>query len=344
MSETASEATSVEPAEHLEQTRPLGSLGEIKTTPPSEDLSPRLLDVDEIRARHRPRAVLVMWLFELVGALVIATPLHAWAKATWGAHPEGDAPLFRPGGHALVSWLGDEGPMLAMTIRSALVALFVFGLAGQVVTATVIASLSVGRGARALPTPLTASLRAGASCFGSFVLIGLVATALQAVIVGVGLVTATALGGSLHLGDVRAFQVRLIVFGIFAALGVLVGIVADLARVAIAHDAARVFGPDREHGRATPTRTLTRFLDGGRTALRMARTALGRATLAWSWRAALALGLVYVGSVAGDLVGARDGFALLALFGVHQAILVGRAALRTSFFANVLRLESAKGR
>ncbi|MDF2697380.1 MAG: hypothetical protein K0S65_5763, partial [Labilithrix sp.] len=80
--------------------------------------SPYALEPTRIRARRRPGMVLFVWAWELVCAFFIATPVHAFAKAVWGSHPDGDAVVFRPGGRSLLTWLGDEGPALAVVLRT----------------------------------------------------------------------------------------------------------------------------------------------------------------------------------------------------------------------------------
>src|SRR5690606_3936791 len=51
----------------------------------------------EVRARRRPVATLLVYFWELAWALLVAAPVHAWARRSWGTHPDGDAVLFRPG-------------------------------------------------------------------------------------------------------------------------------------------------------------------------------------------------------------------------------------------------------
>ena len=78
--------------------------------------------------------------------------------------------------------------------------------------------------------------------------------------------------------------------------------------------------------------------DGVVSAMTTARRGLGRAGLAWGWRAALSIALVYVGALAGDVVGERGGGALWLLFFVHQLIVLARAGLRASWLAKALQL------
>ena len=293
--------------------------------------APRLLEPDEIRARRRPRAILVVWVWELACALLLATPVHAWGKNVWGAHPDGDAVLFRPGGHELLTWLADEGPPLAIVVRTTFLLLVVFGVLGQIVTGTLVAFLTTGTGKRAAAPPASFALRAGAASFFPLLGIGLVFGALEAFILGIGLFASSATDHALQapLGDARAFTGRLVVLALFLAVTLVTGVIADLARVTIARDVA-------VGGRPLSMRRALR--DGIGSAMTTARWAIGRASLAWGWRATLSLALVWAGAVAGDLVGDRGGGALWLLFAFHQLVVLARAALRASWLANALRL------
>jgi len=293
---------------------------------------PRLLEPGEIRARRRPRAVLFVWLWELACALLLATPVHAWAKAVWGAHPDGDAVLFRPGGHALLTWLADAGPALGIVVRTTFLLLVVFGLLGQIVTGTLIAFLATGTGPRGHAPPATFALRAGAASFFPLLGIGIVFGAFEGFVLGMGLFASSGIDHALQprIGDAQAFWARLVVLGLFVLVTLLVGVVADLARVTIARDAA--MSEDR------PASMRRAMRDGVVSAVTTARRALGRAALGWGWRAALSIALVYAGALAGDIVGGRGGGALWLLFVVHQLIVLVRAGLRASWLANALRL------
>lgn len=291
----------------------------------------RALEPGEIRARRRPRAVAYVWLWELACGLLVATPVHAWAQRVWGAHPDGDAVLFRPGGHALLAWLGGDDAALAVVTQTTLLTLLVCVVLGQIVTGALVAALATGTGrAGRAPRGLFA-LRAGLDAFWPLAGLGVVAAIVEGFLLGVGLFTSSTLDGALadSLGDARAFTARLAVLAVFVALALLTGVVADLARVAIARDVALSPGPRR---------VRARMRDGVVAAIHTARATLGRAALAWGWRAAAALALVYVGGRAGELVGGRGGAALLALFAVHQLVVLVRAALRASWLANALRL------
>lgn len=295
------------------------------------DEAPRLLEPAQIRARRRPRALFFVWAFELLCAYVIATPIHAWAKAALGARPDGDAAIFRPGGHVLLSWLGEEGPALGIVLRTTFLLLFVFGVLGQIVTGMLVTSLATGVGERGRAPGTGFALRAGAASFFPLLGVGFLTGALQVFILGMGLLTSSAVDNALtpSAGDARAFTARLVVLALFVVVVLVLGVVGDLARAVVVRNVAAAS--------ATLGSTRLRLREA---AVRVAgaRRALGRATLAWGWRAVISLALIWVGARAGDLVAGRDGGALWLLFAVHQLIILARAGLRASWLANALRL------
>lgn len=304
--------------------------------PDATSAPPRLLEPREIRARRRPRAILLVWTWELAGAYLVATPIHAWARKVWGAHPDGDAVLFRPGGHALLSWLGDEGAALAVVLRTAIVTIAALGILGQLVTGALVASLATGIGDRGRPAPTSFALRAGAGSFFPLLGIGVLAGAIEGAVLGVGLFASSALDHALQprLGDARAFTARLALLALFVVATLAIGVVADLARVTVARDIAG----ELTRPAAPRAAMLAHMRAGVVAAVTTARRALGRASLAWGWRAAASMALIYAGAVAGDLTGERGGGALWLLFAFHQLVVLARAGLRASWLANALRL------
>jgi hypothetical protein len=322
-----------------ETTVPLGSIGgdapviEPTTTAKVEKEGDaiRPLEPDEIRARRRPLAIALVWAWEPACAFVIATPVHAWARRVWGAHPDGDAVLFRPGGDALLSWLGDDTASLAIVLRTTILTLLVFGLLGQIVTGALITSLSTGRGESGRAPPPSFALRAGAAAVFPLLAIEVVSGALEAIVLGTGLFVSAGLDRSVQttFGDAKAFTARVVVLALFVLVMLVIGVVADLVRVTVVRDVALDI-ERRERQRRTR--------DGVVRGLRAAGGALGRVILAWSWRAAIALGLVCLGAVAGDVASGRGDGALWALFFVHQLVVLGRASLRASWLANAQRL------
>jgi hypothetical protein len=325
----------------LEATSPEAAAAEADSAPAATDNTTgalsegrarvRALEPRQIRARRRPGAVLFVWAWELLCAFFIATPVHAFAKAVWGNHPDGDAVIFRPGGRALLTWLGDEGPALAVVFRTTFLLLVLFGVLGQIITGALAASLATGIGKSGRAPSMRFALRAGGAAFFPLLAVCVIAGAFQAFLVGVGMFLSSSVDHGLQAssGDARAFTMRLVVLAPFVLGALLVGVVADLARVAIARDVALADGD---------VSMARRLRDGIVAATTTARCAIGRASLAWGWRAAASLALVWCGALAGDAVGGRGDGALWLLFGAHQLIVLARAGLRASWFANSLRL------
>jgi hypothetical protein len=288
----------------------------------------------DMKARKRPLAVLFVYGAELVWGLVVATPVHTWARQVWGAHPEGDGVLFRAGGRELLVWLGQGDAGLEVTAQTTMALLFLGALAMQLPLGALIASLAFSReagDARRSLRPL-AALRVGVSAFmplAGALALGAVVFILLAV---VGTIAASAIDHGLaeRLGDARSFQLRLVTLGLFMALAAVFGVVLDLARAAMGREA----GLATSQGAAPPGWTV--LLRGLRTALRASRRMLVRATLAWAWRAALGVVLVAAGYAAAQALGGRGGLALFALFVIHQLVVLGRVGLRASWLARAL--------
>ena len=290
--------------------------------PPAPKKAPaslRAAKPEEIFARRRPVAIAMLWLFELVAAFVIATPVHAWARAIWARHPDGDAVLFRPGGLALVDWVSlSEPTTLGIVIRISVVLILLFLVVSPIATGAVVASLAT-RGGK--------PLHAGMSAFFPLLAIDLFFGLIEGGILGAGYALSSHLDHSMQhaYGDERAFLGRLVFFGLFAVIAAAVGVVADLMRVAVARDVA--LGNMRG--------LLKRGL---RTALLTARAKIGHALGGWALRAAGSAVLVLVGASLSDRI---DVNRVWTLFLLHQLTIAGRAALRTSWLAHALRLVVA---
>lgn len=296
----------------------------------------------DIKARKRPVALLFVYGAELVWALAVATPVHAWARRVWGAHPEGDALLWRPGGRELLIWLGQDDAGLAVTARTTIVLLMLGAVLMQLPLGALLASLAFSRddgegggqgGARRSLRPL-AAMRVGLGAFLPLAGVLALASVAAIIVLVLGALASSAVDRGLteRLGDARSFQIHLVTFGLFLALAAGIGVVVDLARAAIGRES----GIAVSSGAASPAWTV--MLRGVQTALRASRRGLLRAMLAWAWRAALGLALVGVGYYAAQALGGRGGMALFALFVVHQLVVLGRVALRASWLARALAI------
>jgi hypothetical protein len=306
-----------------------------------------------IHARRRPLAIAFVFLAEVAWALLLATPTHAWARHAWGGHPDGDAVLFTgasrasAGGRALLVWLGQEDAGLSITARTTIVLLAVGAVLMQLPLGALVASLAFGRepeadvdaseaSERRAPRSLrlVEAWRVAAASFLPLAALLALGAVVSVLVLTLGGLAASVVDHALadSLGDARAFTVRLVVLGLFAALAALAGIVVDLARVAV----VRETGIAAARGASAPAWSV--MLRGGRAALVTARRSLGKAALGWTGRIVVAVALVAIGYVASDVLGGRGGTALTALFVVHQGVILGRVALRASWLARALSL------
>jgi hypothetical protein len=288
-----------------------------------------------IRARRRPVAIVAVYLAELVWSLVIASPVHAWARAVYGAHPAGDAVLWAPGGRELLAWVGDANSALPILSRTTLILLVVGMLAMQVPLGALVVSLGFARGTEASGSAAPrwrSAIAVGTSAFwglaGLLVLGGL--TSLVVFAIGTMVGAAVDSGVSASLGDARAFQLRLVVIGLFTLLCCVIGVIVDLARVSVARETALTAI------RGTALSGWTMMLRGLRWGFRAFRRHAGRALLAWGWRAVLSLALIAVGYFVAAAIGGKGGALLLVLWLVHQGIVLVRVALRASWLARAL--------
>jgi hypothetical protein len=292
-----------------------------------------VLEGKAIRARRRPSAIIALWLWELAAAFLVAAPLHSWARYAVGTHPDGDAVLFRPRGHALLSWLGEDGPALSIVLRTSLLAIVVFAILAPIVTGFLVASLITEEESRRAP-PLRWRVGIGIAAFLPIGGIAVLLTAAEGFLLGVGLLAAAGVNHGLTstLGDQRAFVIHLVVVFFAAVLVAITGVFGDLAKVGV----ARAIAEDDVRGRPAAS-SGARMRTAALAALTAFRRHPGRILGGWTWRTAVGLALIVCGSKLGDLVGGRGGLALGALFFAHQAITLARAGLRTSWLAQALR-------
>lgn len=254
-------------------------------------------------------------------------------------------------------WLGQEDAGLALTARTTMVLLLVGTLLLQVPFGALVASLAFGRevaappvaapsdaddaAAASPPSPpalrslrLVTALKLGVGAWLPLASLLAFSVVLSVIVLSLGGIVASLVehGVTASLGDARAFTVRLVVFALFAALALVLGVVVDLARAA----AVREVGLAERAGATAPGWNV--MLRGLRTAMTAARRGLGRATLGWTGRALVGVALVAIGYVAASSLGGRGGAALTGLFVIHQGVILGRVALRASWMARALAL------
>ncbi|MEA2752377.1 MAG: hypothetical protein QOI41_6520 [Myxococcales bacterium] len=295
-----------------------------------------------IHARKRPVAVAFVFLMELAWALLVATPVHAWARRVWGGHPDGDAVLWADGARDLMVWLGQSDAALPVTARTTIVLLAVGTVLMQLPFGVLVTSLAFGRmvetdeegTVQIRSLRLRSALQVAVSAFLPLAVLLVLGSVTSVIVLVLGWLAASGLDNVLTeaLGDARSFTVGAVVFGVFAAVAAVIGIVIDLARAAVVRES----GLSAASGTAAPAWNV--MLRGVRIALKTSRASLGRAVLGWTGRTVVGVALVAIGFVAADVLGGSGGVSLTLLFIVHQAVVLGRVALRASWMARALVL------
>jgi hypothetical protein len=277
-----------------------------------------LLSNESIRARRRPFAVLAFGAWQVVAGLAIGWPAARTVAAVYENHPRGDAPLFEPGGFALVRTVLEDGPALRSITSSAIVVFLAASLLSLVPIITLFASL-------AHTTPDVRTPRARhlapfvAGTYGSFAALWLGSALLKAVGAAIALAVFGALEAGLEgsLGDVAATKWAVAGGFVVALVIPAVEVVQDLTRAA-----------------------LVRYNAGLLRALRYALRTLRhgpRVLFSYAWRAVAGLVPIAAAAAFAGQFGGRGGGALLALFLLHQSVIFARAALRASWFARAIR-------
>jgi hypothetical protein len=278
-----------------------------------------LVTTPAVRARRHPRVVAALWAWQTVLALLVSWPTAGLARAAWRGDAGGDAPLWAPGGHALVDWLWHDLHGLHAAASGAGLVLLVGAVAGLVPMAATMIALAYATRDRKAPG-FARSVSGGLRAFPPMLLLLVIAGVLQALVVGVGALLGYLIEGWAHagMGEARAEQLEGVVLLLFLGLGSAVGVVHDLARAAVVR--FKVTGP-----RA--------FALGART-FRLSPLALW---WSWAWRALASLAPVLAAAAVAGRLGGRGGVYLVFLFVLHQCVVVARVALRTSWLARALR-------
>ncbi len=270
-----------------------------------------------IRARAHPGAILGVWAWQACIALLACWPAAALVRAAYGTDPRGDAVLWAAGGRALMDFLWHDPRGVTAAADGTLLVLLGGAVAGMVPLGALMSIMARPRAHLRMPYAVHASLRV----LPAFVLCGVVVGAAQATALGVGAFVGMLSEGWAHatMGEARA-ELLAIVTGLpFAATAVALGVALDLARAAIV--ARRVTG--------------LRGLIVGFGAFRSAPL---RLSWSWGWRGLASVAPVGLASLWTGHLGA--GKALLVLAAVHQAVALGRVALRASWLARALRAVS----
>jgi len=269
---------------------------------------------DPISVRRRPDALVAVFLVEAVVAWVLAAPWSETIARTFGAHPDGDRPLFwQPGGLLLLDLEHRLRGVLSALVAATSIGLAVFALGSVVVLGGWLAALD----SRALP--LRDALARGVSTFFRLLGVGVITWFAIGVLGALlGLIPSWGLAAKLgHWDPRRALLVSSLPLLFALVIIVVLLAVADLARAHIVrHDAS--------------------LLDGLTEALRDRGRLLAFIAVA-APRTLASIGLIGWGAAI-----STKSDSILLIFLAHQAIAFARVALRGSVLARALRLTAPR--
>jgi hypothetical protein len=277
------------------------------------------LSSKSVLARRRPGAVLLLWAWDAALGVVLGSSFASIASGAYGRHPDGDAPLFAPGGLELLDLarqsVAARGPLLS----ALLVVVVAARLGGLLPSAAVFADLLFTTRARR-PPPWREALSRGVLALPSSFTLEVFTLAAQAGVVTLGVAILAAASSPLTASfGTRGGDLALAGLGLvaFAATAV-VGVVGDLTRAAVVRWDANALVAGK--------RGVESFL---------ARPV----ALTWSygWRALSSWVPVAIGAWLAGRMGGRGGAALLVLGAFHQCVVLVRAAIRASWMARALR-------
>jgi hypothetical protein len=278
-----------------------------------------LLTTDAMRARRHPWAVVGLWAWQTGVALVAAWPAWSLARATWGNDPRGDAPLWEPGGRALLDTAWRDAHGLRAVLGAATLAVLIASVAGLVPLAGAMTATAYGTRDRTR-IGVVRAFAAGLRSFRAMAVLLVASAIVQALVVGLGwgLSSLVEAWTGESLGEARSQQLGAVILILFAVLASAAGVVHDLARAAV-------------------VRFTVRGLRGVVLGVRTFRTAPLSLWWSWAWRAGASTLPVILAATVAARVGGRGGTALVALAVLHQAVVGARVALRLSWLAKALR-------
>lgn len=271
----------------------------------------------------RTRAIALLWACQGILALVAAWPAATMVRAAFGGDPDGEAILFRPGGHALLMFLAREADGVQGALAGATVVLVVGAAASILPTGMLLFSLEGSLNART-PSSLKATVAPAVRSFTALAVLFVGFGLAQALVLGVGAFVAPVVANLTErgAGEARSQEIAAVAVAVLALGAGYLAILHDVACAALA----------RRH----------------RTAL--AALAASLATFqahpfllawAWAWRGALSWGPLVAITFAPRLGERRGAIAFVLLVFLHQAAVLVRIALRASWLTVAIRTVGA---
>lgn len=267
----------------------------------------------------RVRAIVLLWAWQAVLALVAAWPAAAMVRAAFGGDPEGETAFLRPGGHALLSFLARDADGVQGALAGGLVVLVVGAAASLLPTAMLFFAIEGDLRGRT-PFSLKATVAPAVRAFPAFAILFVGFGLAQALVFGAGSFVAPL---AANLTEAQAGEVR---SQLFAALAVAV-LAVGAAWLTLLHDVAR----------AALTRRRANALSSLASGLTTLQAHPWRLAWAWAWRGALSWAPLAAVTLAPGPGPTRGAASFVALTVLHQCAMIWRVALRASWLAVAVR-------
>ncbi|MDP9035602.1 MAG: hypothetical protein M3O50_12420 [Myxococcota bacterium] len=294
------------------------------TVEPEEDPPPTgnaivSLPVEKMRARRHPMALIGLWAWQAALALVVGAPAAAMVGGTYGAHPQGEAALWEPGGRVLLDFIWRNAPAFATLRREAELLLVISAAAGLVPAAAAMYAMAHRRldqrPAGFVPS-VAGALAVLPSLGGVLVLFGVTQGLVLAAGTGAASLCAQKMLG--RVGEALAQQIAMAVGLAFLLICFVLAVLHDLTRAAIVR-----FGVNAGVG----------FSMG----LRAFRRAPASLCWGWSWRTLSSLAPAVAVAAAPTPFRPTGASTLVLVLITHQIATGTRVALRASWLAKALR-------
>ncbi len=268
-----------------------------------------------LHARAHPRAIVAVWVWQGAIAAVAAWPAASLVRTALGSDPRGDAPLWEPGGVALLDLVWHNIGAFTAAVDGALLVGIGATAAGWVALGALMSAIERPHDRAALSHAVYGTLRVLPTFFRCAVVIA----ALQGATLAAGVFLAKLAEGwtAARLGEAPSLAIAIAVglpFGL-AALGL--GVAHDVVRAVVVVRGAKA-------------------IEGLVEGFRLYRSSFATLSVAWAWRSVASLGPVAASAwLAGRLAGGA--WAVATIAAAHQATALSRVALRASWLARAMR-------
>ncbi|MDP9150447.1 MAG: hypothetical protein M3O36_10975 [Myxococcota bacterium] len=272
-----------------------------------------------MRARRHPGVLIGLWAWQAALALLVGEPAAGLVAAAYGAHPEGDTPLWEPGSRAMLDFLWRNASGFAALRREAEVVLVISAVAGLVPAAAAMFAMAHGRQGQR-PAGFVPSVAGALAVLPRLAVVLVLVVVAQALVLAAGTGAASLCAQKMLAPAGEALAQQL-------GVGVGLAFLLTFSVLAVLHDLAR----------AAIVRFRVNAVVGLSMGLRAFRLAPASLWWGWGWRTLASLAPVMAIATAPAPVRPTGASAVILLLLAHQMATGTRVALRGSWLAKALR-------